>query len=207
MIAVIHVSLSNGDINRPEDFVKILKDSYPNAIPENILDIFSRPQNRMLEAIYKNSDYICVPAHGSCARFLWLDSRSFEIYIENTHEGHLVRSAKHVIQVLNNNFHKLKIKVDFEVEIKSTSDFKGYFRGISISKSKYKAIIEVIGINAPTLAISAILILISNFWLTQFFQESIAGFIALILSTMWQMWKKWTLLDDDQLNWIISEER
>ncbi len=184
MISVISVTLTRGELSRSSHLHDLADLIYSQQVPLQPNNSSQGLQTRVSSMVHA-SVYTCVPQPGSQAAFMYLNARQFEIIIETSNQGHLIRSSESVVRELRHQLSHKGMKADIDVSFLEPNDNQTYINGTPTSlperlwsELKFKIVAVVIYF---------IMIGISSIWLVQFFQEAVAVLIGFLLFTLWDI--------------------
>lgn len=202
MIAIINVRLTRGDLSNPSHLRDLADLIYRRQVPLPPNTSLQGLQTRVAGMVHA-AVYTCVPQPGSQAAFMYLTAREFEIVIETSHQGHLIRSSESVSRELRHRLAQRDMLAEITISLLEPNDNQTYIYGSSISI--YERLRAELKDNFVAIAIATVLVFISGIWLDQYLQESIAVLVGLFLFTLWEVYTVIAAARNRSINWRIHE--
>lgn len=200
MIAIIRFDLNRGVISK--DYLHDLaKSIYQHALEPGQL---ARAQaiQEYIANMYDDSVYTCAPRPGSQASFLWLTDRQFEVVIQTSYQGHLLRTSESVVRELHRRLGQLDMNAEFSIDLRVIDDAQTYIRGKS-NRLLERLWDELKG-NLIACFVGVIIIIIAKLWLTDYYEEAIASVVSLVLFSLWEMYTVWNENREQPVDWRID---
>ncbi|WP_129633729.1 hypothetical protein [Candidatus Oscillochloris fontis] len=201
MISSISVNLTRNSTLSKDKLEELAKEIYTTVEAPN-RDVFSQGTDRYLEDISKFSVYTCIPYPVTQAIFLWHDRQAFEVIVRTFQQGNLLKSTEKITKNISMKLKEYNINYDLSVEITSTNDSQQYITGrTNFLKER---LWEELKDNLAALIIGIIMAVIAKYFLDQYFQESIAGIISLVMFTIWEAFVIWNNAKASLIQWSIK---
>jgi hypothetical protein len=202
MIAIISVKISRGDLSNRDHLHDLANSIYRQQIsPPSYSSL--RGLHDRLATMLNASAYICIPHPGSFAAFMYLNAREFEIVIETSNQGHLIRSSESVMRELRRHLKQKGMEADIEVSLSEPNDNQIYINGAPTSL--LESLLSALKYKVAAVVIYLIIIYIAKGWLDQYFQEAIATLIGFLLFTLWDVITIISGGNKKVINWRIHE--
>lgn len=200
MIAVIHVKLRGKGI----DLGGLIRLG-PAVVPQRAPNT-GKPTpgiKSYTKEMAELSVHTGVPNPGARAMFIWNNQHTFEVVLETFHNGNLLKSSEIVVLALQRYLRSAKEDFQIHLELRAPLDAQTYLRGQP--NSPWSRLWEELQGDIRLLLIAIVLVVIAKLWLDQYFQESIAVAIGVLLSTVSKAPPIYTSARKRGLHWRINE--
>lgn len=203
MIAIIHVTLTRGEFSSRGQLKEMAASIYPPVEDPSLQNNIAPGLQSYVSSLASESVYSCVPRPASQALYLWLNAREFEVVIETFHHGHLLRSAESTVRSIDRRLNQLDKTAEVNITLQSPGDAQTYITGNHLSI--WGHLWDRLKGNVVALIIGIIIAIIAKIWLTDYFDDAIAGIISLLLFSLWEGYVILNKAQKNSLDWRIHE--
>lgn len=200
MIGVIQVVLKRGELVGSAH----LRELASNMYAEELAEIHRRNAPGLMRYLDNlESTYTCAPRNAAKAMFIWNDTREFEIVVETSVQGNLLRCIEGITRTLKRDLERVDMQAKMKIDLRGIGDAQTYIIGERKSPREY--IWNKLSDNIVALLLSVIAIIIARIWFPDYLGEAIISMITLILFTAWQAYKAKQVTADKEIYWRLHD--
>lgn len=199
MISIILVTITKGEITTKDHLLGLVENVFQNRLAQPRAQSANSYINEMARAIA----YSCSPRPASEAYFLWISPQEFEIVIETFYQGNLIYSTETIIKALKRRLKQADITCKYEIRLQEIADGRTYISGKPISQFIF--LWEGIKEHIVSVFIAIILTIVAKIWLTNYFEEALAGVIGLLLFAAWKFLAILFDIRNKSIDWRIDD--